>query len=719
MENEEWWEGELEGNWGLFPSSYVKLLTDTGVSRSQSIASRNGGEQKSVMLGSFKGKSASISKGSTEEEPQRFSVWNTEARNPMLTINDQVDNGDDSGHGGNTNAGGGVNMINVVSFSSSNGNGKYQNLETQQQRYDPSKPPPNSLTRTGLYATYLARYAAVVNILMGISLVLWGLIFPVKQVPRLILPVVPFTLRQFIIGGYGIFYGFCVLLFECTARGITRKGGRMPWRALVYVLGLGPLCMELPTAVGAAVMLLSIIMNIWSGKRGEFYTPPNTKGNGKNAKGKEALLKPKAGNCCSRCLLKVGGSNPSGRCTRIFFAIFYTLLNIAVGAYWSWSANEKINKARREGTPALSRWVPVAKWFGGMMCLNFSMLLIPVSRTFIRLLYDHSIDNSTRAKCIRVVFLFIPLDHVLGIHATMGYLGAFAAAMHVFAHVVDYGTVPEEVWEIFGPGVWVSGTLLTVILMLLIPATHRPVKSGQFEIFWATHNLFWFFFPLVVIHGENFIGPSYWKLVMLPGAIYVCERVYRYLQSHRKVAIVSATFMGEKVISLEFTNKAFKNHYKEGQYAYICCPYVSKYEWHPFTISSAPQESTTTFHIRIQAEGSWTHQTRDYLRLLSGNKVYQHFSHFVANSAITTPGKFEGPDGKRLFYIYGPCSAPTQHLSEYNEVCQSAFLFNPFLSIFFLFSFPCFLFLCSSSSLLLSCFDRSMLISFYFLLFHR
>ena len=35
-------------------------------------------------------------------------------------------------------------------------------------------------------------------------------------------------------------------------------------------------------------------------------------------------------------------------------------------------------------------------------------------------------------------------------------------------------------------------------------------------------------------------------------------------------------------------------HFKPGDYIYINIPVIAKYEWHPFTISSAPEQSGTS-----------------------------------------------------------------------------------------------------------------------------
>lgn len=41
-----------------------------------------------------------------------------------------------------------------------------------------------------------------------------------------------------------------------------------------------------------------------------------------------------------------------------------------------------------------------------------------------------------------------------------------------------------------------------------------------------------------------------------------------------------------------------------GQYIFVKCPEVSVLEWHPFTLTSAPEEDYFSIHIRVV--GDWT-----------------------------------------------------------------------------------------------------------------
>lgn len=57
-----------------------------------------------------------------------------------------------------------------------------------------------------------------------------------------------------------------------------------------------------------------------------------------------------------------------------------------------------------------------------------------------------------------------------------------------------------------------------------------------------------------------------------------------------------------KTLELQLKKKGFKM--EVGQYIFMKCPSISHLEWHPFTLTSAPEEDHFSIHIRIV--GDWT-----------------------------------------------------------------------------------------------------------------
>ena len=62
-------------------------------------------------------------------------------------------------------------------------------------------------------------------------------------------------------------------------------------------------------------------------------------------------------------------------------------------------------------------------------------------------------------------------------------------------------------------------------------------------------------------------------------------------------------------MEIQFEKENF--HYKPGQYLFMNVPSVSRFQWHPFTISSTPEEGFVSVHIRLV--GDWTKKTGELL----------------------------------------------------------------------------------------------------------
>lgn len=56
------------------------------------------------------------------------------------------------------------------------------------------------------------------------------------------------------------------------------------------------------------------------------------------------------------------------------------------------------------------------------------------------------------------------------------------------------------------------------------------------------------------------------------------------------------------VVRISFPKERFS--YMGGQYVFICIPKVTAWEWHPFSLSSSPDDDTVLLHVRVL--GNWT-----------------------------------------------------------------------------------------------------------------
>ncbi|XP_065083543.1 NADPH oxidase 5 [Ochlerotatus camptorhynchus] len=264
-------------------------------------------------------------------------------------------------------------------------------------------------------------------------------------------------------------------------------------------------------------------------------------------------------------------------------------------------------------------------------CLNFNcafilVLMLRQCITFLR---------------TRGFTAFLPLDQHIYLHKLTGMLVAAYSLLHTIMHLFNFTTIvvndPVVNAKNFTTAEWLftarpglfglvggcanpTGLALFFILLVMFICSQPFVRrGGSFEVFYWTHLLYIPFWILVIFHGPNF-----WKWFIVPGFIYVVERTVRLVwmrTEHGKTYISSGLLLPSKVTHLVI-KRPFHFCFRPGDYVFVNIPAIAKYEWHPFTLSSAPeQEDYIWLHIR--GVGEWTNRLhcffeREQERLHSG-----------------------------------------------------------------------------------------------------
>ncbi|KAJ1439027.1 Riboflavin synthase-like beta-barrel [Sesbania bispinosa] len=121
-------------------------------------------------------------------------------------------------------------------------------------------------------------------------------------------------------------------------------------------------------------------------------------------------------------------------------------------------------------------------------------------------------------------------------------------------------------------------------------------KLTGFNSFWYSHHLF------VIICAF-----CHSRLLPLPHQAMVQENVRTYRSRFKSVRILKVVVYPGNVMALHISKpQGFK--YTSGQYICVNCPDVSLFEWHPFTITSTPEDDYISVHI--QTLGDWTSQLK-------------------------------------------------------------------------------------------------------------
>uniref|UniRef100_A0A3B5R2R7 NADPH oxidase 5 n=1 Tax=Xiphophorus maculatus TaxID=8083 RepID=A0A3B5R2R7_XIPMA len=256
-------------------------------------------------------------------------------------------------------------------------------------------------------------------------------------------------------------------------------------------------------------------------------------------------------------------------------------------------------------------WFMLAKGCG--QCLNFNC-------TFVMVLMLRRCLTWLRATWVVRV---LPLDQNILLHQIVGYAILFFTLVHTAAHIINFARKSQSggfsLWEYLlttRPGIgWVKGTssLTGVILQLLIClmvfcSSTFVRRSGHFEVFYWTHLSYIWVWILLIIHCANF-----WKWFVVPGFVFLLEKIVGIAVSRiGGLYIVEVNLLPSKVTHLVIRRPQFFQ-FKPGDYIYINIPVIAKYEWHPFTISSAPEQPDTMW-LHVRSMGQWTNRLYEYFR---------------------------------------------------------------------------------------------------------
>lgn len=83
------------------------------------------------------------------------------------------------------------------------------------------------------------------------------------------------------------------------------------------------------------------------------------------------------------------------------------------------------------------------------------------------------------------------------------------------------------------------------------------------------------------------------KWLVGPLIFFLFEKISGYFQKHNnlhgRTYAIEGTMLPSRVLRLVIRKPKFF-HFVPGDFVYIMVPSITKYEWHPMTISSAPED---------------------------------------------------------------------------------------------------------------------------------
>ncbi|KAH6783335.1 respiratory burst oxidase protein F [Perilla frutescens var. hirtella] len=273
-----------------------------------------------------------------------------------------------------------------------------------------------------------------------------------------------------------------------------------------------------------------------------------------------------------------------------------------------------------------------AKGAAETLKFNMALILLPVCRNTITWLRSSKMGY------------FVPFDDNINFHKTIAAAIVVGIILHAGNHLAcdfprlinesdatyslymtdDFGSHKPEYIDLVKGVEGVTGILMLIFMIIAFTLATRWFRRSLIKLpkpfdrltgynaFWYSHHLFAFVYILLIIHGtflylvHHWYKKTTWMYLAVPVLLYAGERTLRFFRSGFYSVRLVAIYPGN-VLTLQMS-KPPQFRYKSGQYMFVQCPAVSPFEWHPFSITSAPDDDFLSIHIRQL--GDWTHELK-------------------------------------------------------------------------------------------------------------
>ncbi|KAJ4422089.1 hypothetical protein N0V82_003281 [Gnomoniopsis sp. IMI 355080] len=291
---------------------------------------------------------------------------------------------------------------------------------------------------------------------------------------------------------------------------------------------------------------------------------------------------------------------------RVFVFVFAALhaMVFAFG-FVNYAVKDNLQGARDTFGPTYM----IARAAALVLHFDVAMILFPVCRTFISLARQTPLNG------------IIQFDKNITFHITVAWAIFFFSWVHTIAHWNNFAQISAKnnlgiygfllANLVSGPG-W-TGYIMLIALTSMVITSVEKTRRANYERFWYTHHLFVIFFVFWAAHGafcmiQPDVAPFcisvgtqaigvFWQYWMYGGFVYLAERIAREMRGRHKTYISKVVQHPSNVCEIQIKKEHTKT--RAGQYIFFNCPEVSIWQYHPFTLTSAPEEDYISIHVRM------------------------------------------------------------------------------------------------------------------------
>ncbi|KAE8233890.1 hypothetical protein CF326_g1072 [Tilletia indica] len=339
------------------------------------------------------------------------------------------------------------------------------------------------------------------------------------------------------------------------------------------------------------------------------------------------------------------------------FMTFVIALQLAFGLWqgFIYVKNQPIRQALGWG-------VIVAKFSAGALYPTLFFMLISMSRWIATLL-----------RRSYLISRFINADFHQSFHVRLSIVGLLLATIHAIGHLTGtflYSSRPGQAQDVIAAGKPVrsyrdyvstlpgwSGLVSLGLFWTIALLSSPKIRKWNYEVFQIGHLLMFPMVGFLAAHGTAKLlqGPMLGYWLVFPTIAVLLERLHRIYRSLRPIQ-ARLEVLDDDTVCLTARHPRNKDwRYSAGQYILLQIPRLSKFQFHPFTISACVDDCLQV-HIKT-SEGDWT-------------------------SALRELALEVGPDADVRIGIDGPFGAPAQRFYDYQKsiIVGSGIGITPFVA---------------------------------------
>ncbi|KAL7550023.1 hypothetical protein ACHAWF_015459 [Thalassiosira exigua] len=226
----------------------------------------------------------------------------------------------------------------------------------------------------------------------------------------------------------------------------------------------------------------------------------------------------------------------------------------------------------------------------------------------------HNINNILRRTVLREWCDFGDMHRV---HTLFGIIIGVETMSHSFFHMLRWG-LNSQIKLLVDTTTGITGLVAMaatplIVWPMIVPAIKKRLR---FELRKGLHYLSWVWVVALLWHAPSRI----YYLIGVPALLYSLDYVVGFFVRNNLVENVYFERYGENGVALHFKNPDSYNDSKTS-YIYIMCPWISKYQWHAFTMFPEPTKENHTM-LCIGKSGDWTSQMYEKIKHPCFRSIY-------------------------------------------------------------------------------------------------